>query len=268
MWCLYKEVGGFYEAGLTVPDEITILWSDDNWGNPSRLPVGNETDRPAGSGVYYHFDYVGSPRDYKWVNTINLQKTYEQMQLSYARGAREIWILNVGDLKPLELPINHFFDLAYDAPMWSDTNSTSRWSQLWAAQQYGASVAAATVEVLSNYSVLAGRRKYELIDPTTYSLIDYNEANTVLGEWTTLVDAAQTIYDSLDSTAQASFFEMVLHPCLAGATLHQIYVDVAKNNLYTTQERSSANAWAQRALTEFQQDQNITNTYHKLLDGK
>ena len=65
MWCLYKEVGGYYEAGLTIPDEITILWSDDNWGNPSRLPVGNETERPAGSGVYYHFDYVGSPRDYR-----------------------------------------------------------------------------------------------------------------------------------------------------------------------------------------------------------
>jgi Glycosyl hydrolase family 115/Gylcosyl hydrolase family 115 C-terminal domain len=268
MWCLYKEVGAYYEEGLTVPDEVTILWSDDNWGNPSRLPIGNESERPAGSGVYYHFDYVGDPRDYKWINTINLQKTYEQMQLSYARGAREIWILNVGDMKPLELPINHFFDLAYNAPRWSDTNSTLRWSHMWATQQYGAEAADATIEVMTNYSVLAGRRKYELVDPTTHSLINYNEADNILAEWATLVNAAQAIYNSLDASTQASFFEMILHPALAGSTLYHIYVDVAKNNLYTSQERSSANTWAQQALSDFQQDHNITETYHKLLDGK
>lgn len=268
MWCLYKEVGAYYEEGLTVPDEITILWADDNWGNPSRLPNATEATRAKGSGVYYHFDYVGDPRDYKWINTINLQKTYEQMQLSYARGAREIWILNVGDLKPLELPINHFFDLAYDAPSLSDTNSTQRWSQLWAAQQYGETVAEATVEVMTNYSILAGRRKYELVDPTTLSLINYNEAENVLAEWEALVSVAQAIYNKLDASTQPSFFEMILHPAIAGSTLYSIYVDVAKNNLYASQERSSANVWAQRALADFQQDHNITTAYHKLLDGK
>ena len=101
MWCLYKEVGGYFEQGMTVPDDITLLWADDNWGNNQRLPLSNETDRAAGAGVYYHFDYVGDPRDYKWINTIQLQKTWEQMHLAYERQARTIWVVNVGDLKPL-----------------------------------------------------------------------------------------------------------------------------------------------------------------------
>jgi hypothetical protein len=99
MWCLYKEVGQFYEEGLRAPDDVTLLWADDNWGNIQRLPVGNETARSGGAGVYYHFDYVGDPRDYKWINTISLQKTWEQMHLAYERQARQIWIVNIGDLK-------------------------------------------------------------------------------------------------------------------------------------------------------------------------
>ncbi len=268
MWCLYKEVGGYYAAGLTVPEDITILWSDDNWGNPERLPLPNETQHAAGSGVYYHFDYVGDPRDYKWINTINLQKTWEQMQLSYQRQARQIWILNVGDLKPLELPINHFFDLAYDTPSMSSPNSTLAWLQQWAAQQFGSNVAEATASVMTNYSMYAARRKYELVDPTLYSLVNYNEADTVLAQWRALVNSAEAIYNSLDAATQPAFFEMVLHPCLAGSNLHQVYIDVAKNNLYAEQERTSANAWAQNAMTTFNQDHAITMDYHKLLNGK
>lgn len=86
---------------MEVPDSVTLLWTDDNAGNLLRTPLSNETDRSAGHGVYYHFDYVGSPRNYKWINTIQLSKTWEQMHLAYEKGAREIWIVNVGDIKPL-----------------------------------------------------------------------------------------------------------------------------------------------------------------------
>jgi len=101
LWCPYKEVGGYYQKGMTVPDDITILWPDDNVGNMQRLPIPSELGRSGGGGVYYHFDYVGDPRNYKWINTILPQKTWEQMHLTYARDARQIWIVNVGDLKPL-----------------------------------------------------------------------------------------------------------------------------------------------------------------------
>jgi hypothetical protein len=108
MWCLYKEVGGYYQDGLKAPDDITLLWSDDNNGNMQRLPTPSEMNRTAGAGVYYHFDYVGDPRNYKWINTISLEKTWEQMTLTYERNAREIWVVNVGDLKPLVCTF-HFF---------------------------------------------------------------------------------------------------------------------------------------------------------------
>lgn len=101
MWCVYKEVGEYFEDGMVVPDDVTILWPDDNWGNAQRLPITDEIDRPSGAGLYYHFDYVGDPRDYKWINTISLQKSWEQLRLTYEREARQIWIVNVGDLKPL-----------------------------------------------------------------------------------------------------------------------------------------------------------------------
>lgn len=97
---------------MKVPDNIILLWTDDNSGNILRTPYSNETDRSGGAGVYYHFDYVGVPRNYKWINTIQLVKTWEQMQLAYEKGARSLWIANVGDIKPLVWPLSSilFFD--------------------------------------------------------------------------------------------------------------------------------------------------------------
>jgi len=105
-WALYKEVQEYYEKGMRVPDDVTLLWCDDNWGNVRRLPTQEERKRSGGAGIYYHFDYVGDPRSYKWLNTIPIAKVWEQMNLAYHYGADRIWIVNVGDLKPMELPID------------------------------------------------------------------------------------------------------------------------------------------------------------------
>jgi hypothetical protein len=100
-WVMYKEVPGYWQKGMDVGEEVTLLWTDDNRGNIRRIPTAKETARKGGAGMYYHFDYVGSPRNYKWINTIQLQKTWEQMNLAYERSIRNIWIANVGDLKAL-----------------------------------------------------------------------------------------------------------------------------------------------------------------------
>ncbi|MCJ1436841.1 hypothetical protein MMC27_006223 [Xylographa pallens] len=268
MWCLYKEVGGYFEQGLTVPDEITLLWADDNWGNNQRLPLSNETSRAGGAGVYYHFDYVGTPRDYKWINTIQLQKTWEQMHLAYERDAQTIWIVNVGDLKTLEVPINHFFDMAYNMPAMSSPDSTMTWLVQWAEREFGTAAANATANAMNTYGMLAGRRKFELVDPSTYSVNNYNEAQNVLAEWSDLVNQAQGIYNSLPAVSQPSFFELLLQPALSGYTLHQIHITAAMNNVYAEQRRTSANTLAQQALSAFNQDYAITQRYHTLLNGK
>ena len=268
MWCLYKEVGGYFADGLQVPDDVTLLWADDNWADVQRLPIGNETDKSGGAGIYYHADYVGDPRNYKWIDTNSLAKYWSELTQAYARGAHNIWILNVGDLKPMETPIAYFLDMAYDAPAMRSPASSSQWLNKWAARQFGQRAAAQTAVVLSNYSMLASRRKYELMDQSTYSLINYDEANSVLQEWADLVESAQSMYDSMSISMQPAYFQLVLHKCIAGYTYHQTYITAAKNNLYGLQKRTSTNLWAQRTLNYFNQDQAITNRYHSLLDGK
>lgn len=100
-WDTLWTMGIYYSSGMKVPDDVTLLWTDDNVGNLIRVPIANETNRAGGAGVYCHFDYVGSPRNYKWINTIQLVKTWEQMHLAYNKNVRQIWLFNVGDLKPL-----------------------------------------------------------------------------------------------------------------------------------------------------------------------
>ncbi|KUJ24673.1 glycoside hydrolase family 115 protein [Mollisia scopiformis] len=268
MWCLYKEVQGYYEnEGLTVPDDVTLLWTDDNWGNIRRLPVGNETIRSGGAGVYYHIDYVGDPRDYKWINTIQLSKTVEQMQLASARQANQIWLLNVGDLKPLEIPINHFLDLAYDTSMWG-YSSVPTWLQLWATREFDSEHAPAIVSILDRYGMYSARRKYELLDPSFYSVINYNEADAILAQWKQLASDAQEVYDDLDDDHQAAYYEMILQPVLGGQAIQQIYIQAAKNAQYVEQKRSSANGVAMDVLEWFTEDHTLTQRYHDLLDGK
>ncbi|GKT97166.1 glycoside hydrolase family 115 protein [Colletotrichum tofieldiae] len=233
LWCLYKEVQSYQEKGLHVPEDITLLWADDNWGNVRRLPLVNETGRSGGAGVYYHFDYVGDPRDYKWINTIQLEKTAEQMYLAYARDARRIWIVNVGDLKPLEIPISHFFDLAYDTEKWG-VDGTGEWLESWATREFGDNHASNISDILTKYGMYAARRKYELVEPQTYSVINYNEADAVLEQWAALHKQAQDLYDALDEEYQAAFFEMILHPITAGEILHKIQINGRRTNYGTS----------------------------------
>ncbi|KAI9924058.1 hypothetical protein ASPWEDRAFT_26340 [Aspergillus wentii DTO 134E9] len=268
MWCLYKEVARYFQQGLRVPDDVTLLWADDNWGNIQRLPVDNESSREAGAGVYYHFDYVGDPRDYKWINTISLQRTWEQMHLAYERQARQIWIVNIGDLKGLELPLSHFFDLAYDMPVWSSPDSTATWLNNWASREFGVAASKDIANVMNRYGMYAARRKYELLNPQTFSLINYNEADEVLSGWETLAKDAQKIYNSLQPAVRPAFFELVLHPCTAGYIVTNIHITAAKNNLYASQRRSSSNILAEQALRLFEDDNALTQRYHKLLNGK
>ncbi|KAH7311099.1 hypothetical protein BKA65DRAFT_413389 [Rhexocercosporidium sp. MPI-PUGE-AT-0058] len=268
MWCLYKEVGGYYQKGLRVPDDITLLWSDDNVGNMQRLPIPSELGRAGGAGVYYHFDYVGDPRNYKWINTISPQKTWEQLHMTYAREARQIWIVNVGDLKPLEIPINHFMDMAYDMSQFQTPESVRTWEGQWAAREFGAALSTAIASIIDRYGRYAARRKYELLDASIFSIVNYNEGDIVLKEWETMVADAQKIYDALPAAAQPGFFELVLHPCKAGYIVYQLYISTAKNNLYAKQGRVSAAAYGAASVSAYAQDSALATTYHKLLGGK
>lgn len=189
------------------------------------------------------------------------------MHMAYARGADRIWIVNVGDLKPVEIPISHFMDMAYDADMWN-VDSTDDWAAAWAAREFGPSMASEISDIMVQYGMAANRRKYELIETESYSVINYDEGDRVLAAWADLETRAQAIYDSLDADTQPAFFQTVLHPIQAGSIVNQIYIGAAKNMLYAGQKRNVANSKMMEVIQLAGADANLTNQWDEMLDGK
>lgn len=267
IWALYKEVQEYYDKGMRVPEDITLLLCDDNWGNIRKLPRPGSPRHKGGYGIYYHFDYVGDPRNYKWINTNPLPRIWEQMNLAYRHGVTQMWIVNVGDIKPMELPIEFFLDLAWDPDRWP-AEQIAEYQRLWAAREFGEAHAAEIGEIVGQYAKINSRRKPELLDADTYNVVNFREAENVVAEYQALADAAQRINDSLPPEYRSAFFQLVLHPVLASANLHDLYVTVAKNRLYAEQRRAETNALAERARQLYARDSEITDRYHKLNDGK
>ena len=265
-WALYKEVQGYYERGMRVPDDVTLLWCDDNWGNLRRLPTADEQRRSGGAGIYYHFDYVGGPRNYKWLNTVPLPRIREQMNLAYHHGATRIWIVNVGDLKPMEIPIEFFLSFAWDPERWTQ-NDLRTYLRLWATREFGPEHAAEIADLVAKYTQYNGRRKPELLEPGTFSVVNYQEADRVAAEWQQLRRRAETISGQLPLEMRDAFFELVVHPIKACDIVNELYIAAAKNRLYAAQGRASANDYAAQVRELFGADAQLTDYYHHGLAG-
>jgi hypothetical protein len=260
VWALYKEVQDYYDHGMRVPDDVTLLFSDDNWGDIRRLPELGHA-RPGGYGVYYHFDYVGGPRNYKWINTNQIERTWEQMHLAHAYGADQLWVVNVGDLKPMELPIQFFLDYAWSPETWP-LDKVGRYTRDWAAEQFGPEHAAEIAELLTRYTQYNARRKPELLDPSTYSLTDYREAERVADAYDALAAKAREVRKQLAPGYDDAFVELVLYPVEASANLNRLYVTVAQNRLYAAQGRAATNRTASEVEALFQRDAALTRLYN------
>ncbi len=267
VWALYKEVQGFYERGMRVPDDVILLWCDDNWGNLRRLPTPEERKRSGGAGIYYHFDYVGGPRSYRWINTIPIAKVWEQMNLAYHYDATKIWITNVGDLKPMEFPIEFFLRIAWDPERWPKER-LKEFGQLWAAREFGPEYAAEIETLITGYTRHNGRRKPELQEPGIYNLLNYREADRILAEVQDLTARAEALYEKLPASHKDAFYQLVLHPVKASATITEMYDAAARNRLYAHQGRASTNRYGDRVRELFAQDAALTRRYHQLNDGK
>jgi len=266
LWALYKEVQDYYDQGMRVPDDVTLLLCDDNWGNIRKLPGLSETSRKGSYGIYYHFDYVGGPRNYKWVNTNPIQKIWEQMRLAYEHDANRIWIVNVGDLKPMEFPIQFFLDYAWN-PNAIPANKLMGYTVNWAAKQFGDEHAVAIAGYIDTYLKYAGRIKPELLDANTYSLSNYNEFGQVTADFNTLKQQATNTYNQLTYNQKDAYYQLVLHPIEAVANLYEMYLAVAKNKLYAKQGRFSANSFAGKVDSLFKRDTEISTYYNKTMAG-
>ncbi|MGO4876320.1 glycosyl hydrolase 115 family protein [Pedobacter psychrotolerans] len=268
LWALYKEVQAYYDKGMRVPDDVTLLLCDDNWGNIRKLPKLNEAPRKGGYGIYYHFDYVGDPRNYKWINTNPIQKIWEQMNLAYEYNANQIWIVNVGDLKPMEFPISFFLDYAW-APDAIPAEKLKQYTIDWSAQQFDKTYAVEIAEILDLYSKYNGRVKPELLNDRTYSLTNYNEFENVVADYQKLEQKARFIFDQIPAEQRDAYYQLVMHPVEASANLYNLYYHVAKNKLYAKQGRFATNAMADQVAAWYKRDEEITQYYNKTMaNGK
>jgi hypothetical protein len=266
VWALYKEVQDYYDKGMRVPDDVTLLLCDDNWGNLRKLPKLGDQPRRGGYGIYYHFDYVGGPRNYKWLNTNPLPRIWEQMHLAHAYGANQIWVVNVGDLKPMELPISFFLDYAWN-PDALPADGVAAYTERWASQQFGPKYAVDIADILAKYAKYNARRKPELLDANTYSLAT-GEWARVVAEYNALATRAEAINQKLPAAARDAYFELVLHPVLACANLNELYYTVAQNREAAKASQPTTNALAEKAKALYAKDAEIKQRYHALAGGK
>ncbi len=268
VWALYKEVQTYYEEGMRVPDDVTLLWSDDNWGDLRRLPTPAERNRSGGAGIYYHFDYVGGPRSYKWLNTNPIPKVQEQMHLAVEYGATRLWVVNVGDLKPMEFPMEFFLDYARTPQRWGKDH-LDEFTKLWATREFGPQHADEIATAMEEYTKYNGRRKPELLSPSTFSLTNYHEADRVEAEWRSLAERVDDLAAEIPEDERASYFELIQYPVDACANLNEMYIEAARNAADARMGNPRANAEADEVRKLFAKDAALSNYYnHKLLNGK
>ncbi|MDR2805100.1 MAG: glycosyl hydrolase 115 family protein [Dysgonamonadaceae bacterium] len=266
VWALYKEVQDYYDKGMRVPDDITLLLCDDNWGNVRKLPDINAPKRQGGYGMYYHFDYVGGPRNYKWVNISQIQRIWEQMNLTYAHGVDKLWVVNVGDLKPMEFPISFFLDMAWN-PNRFHAGNLFQYTEDWCARQFGEKYAREAARLLTLYAKYTRRVSPELLNEQTYSLDHYNEFETAVADYKNLALDAFRLYNLLPANCRDAFDELALFPINAVCNLYEMYYAVALNKRYAALHDSRANAWADKVKECFERDSLLTVHYNREIAG-
>ncbi len=266
LWCLYKEVQDYYKAGMRVPDDVTLLWAEDNWGNVRRLPNAEERKRSGGAGIYYHFDYHGGPRSYQWLNTNPVAKIWDQMSLAKQYGADRIWIVNVGHFKGYEFPMEYFLDLAWNTDKLTNDN-IQEYTRNWVEREFGANYASEIAEIMSGYTKFNGRRKPELLSPSTYSMVNYLEAERVVTDYNTIATKAEDIFNKLPPESRDAFYQLVLFPTKASAIVNELYLAAGKNDLYFRQGRASTNNMANQTRLLFKADTSLMGYFNRIFAG-
>ncbi len=267
VWALYKEVMDYYDKGMKVPDDVTLLLCDDNWGNVRRVPNAKERKHKGGWGLYYHVDYVGAPRNSKMLNVTPVQNPWEQLTLAYENGIDRLWILNVGDLKPMEYPISQFMDMAWN-PRKYDVNNITRHTRNWCAQQFGESQADEAARILNLICKYNGRCTPEMLNKNTYSL-ENGEWQEVVNQYLQLETDALRQYNCLPASYHDAYRQIILFPIELMSNLHQMYFAQAQNHTLYKQGNPKANVWADECEHLFKRDSLICDYYnHKMAGGK
>lgn len=278
VWALYKEVLDYYDKGMKIPDDVTLLLCDDNWGDVRRVPNAQERKHKGGWGLYYHVDYVGAPRNTKFLNVTPVQNPWEQLTLAYENGIDRLWILNVGDLKPMEYPISQFMDMAWNPHKYSVEHITDHtrdfcMQQFGGAKQvgnenFGKSQAEEATRILNLVCKYNGRCTAEMLDKNTYDL-ESGEWQEVVNQYLKLEADALRQYNSLPAAYHDAYRQLILFPVEVMSNLHQMYFAQAQNHKYYEQGNPLANEWADECERLFKRDAELCDFYnHKMSNGK
>ena len=265
VWALYKEVQQYYDLGLRVPDDVTILLSDDNWGDVRKLPTAAERKRKGGWGLYYHVDYVGAPRNSKWLNVTPIQNMWEQLQLTWAYGVDKIWVLNVGDLKPMEYPIDLFLAMARNPEAITVENLPDH-TRAFCAAAFGDDQAEEAARILNLYCKYSGRTTAEMMDWRTYDLPS-GEFRQVRDDFVRLEAEALRQFFSLKPEYKDAYRELILFPVQALANIYEMYYAQAMNLALAGRKDPAANAWADEVERAFTRDAVLMKEYNKDIAG-
>ena len=302
----YKETMDIYENGLQVPDDITLVWVDDNYGYMKRVSNPEEQQRKGRAGVYYHLSYLGAPHDYLWLNTTPPVLMYEELKKAYDNGADRYWLLNVGDIKPMELGIQTFMDMAWNIHAFDfDTvnrHQTDLLTRLFGNHKVQSSKFFAersgkaerkVQSLLDTYYRLAWSRRPEFmgwefewddeahtgLKPTEYSFLNYDEAQHRLADYQRISDEVEAIANSFDSLntsnhkvqslLKASWFEMVQFPMQAAYQMNRKFLMAQLNHELLAQGRRAEANWAARqSQIAYDSINTLNRRYNSLLDGK
>lgn len=267
VWALYKEVLDYYDKGLRAPDDVIYLLCDDNWGNVRRIPTEKELEHPGGFGLYYHVDYVGAPRNSKLLNVTPIQNMWEQLTLAAGSGIDRLWILNVGDLKPMEYPITLFLDMAWNPDAITVDNLLDH-PREFCRQAFGETQADEAARILNLYSKYNGRVTPEMLDCNTFN-IETGEWRQVADEYIRLEAEALRQFNSLSPEYRDAYRELVLFPVQLMANLYDMYYSQAMNHRLYSEANPEANIWADKVVSAFKRDSILMAEYsHDVAGGK
>lgn len=262
----YKEALSQYQAGLELPEDVTIMWAEDNYGYIRQLSNPQEQKRPGGSGVYYHISYLGWPRPYLWINTTPPALIWEEMSKAYEQGADRVWILNVGDIKPGEVGIDFWHKMAWDVDRYGP-DAQMTFLREWAERDFGEEHAEAIAAVMDEFYRLAFIRKPELMEDDLLSLVHYREAERYLENYQALMAKADALYEQMPEHKRDAFYQLGVYPVRVGALTAEAFIAADFSRLYAQQGRTVANEYAQRSEAAMERIEAETDYYNNELAG-
>ncbi len=264
--CAYKEVLSIYQNGLNLPDDVTLLWADDNHGFIRQLSNLQEQKRAGGAGVYYHLSYHGDPDSWLWLSSISPSLIAYEMTKAYEYGADRIWVFNVGDIKPAEKELTFAMEMAWDITRWNPLNA-HEFIGYWAAKTFGAETAKEISLIMNEYYRLAAAGKEHHV-----RWVDYSEQNIIdrIAAYNIIRIRAERLAEKIPARLQDAYYELVLYPVKGAALMNEYLLYARKSLVYAAQLKGNeALQSTECSKNAYRQLNEITDKYNKeILNGK